>query len=221
MVCTTKSRYHHYLNICISAHIHIVFLITAPLKLKKLPKRKDPKNAVVQSEDQENVLTAYKLSKFYLEIAKNDVKDIWVRSSVGVVLFNMSALSVSCLSFFFIYFIQSLSSSVIQKLAVDTLDISGEKAEAKCEKLKAKADAILWKVELLDNICQTLDVVIAGSSNPAASACYLKGNNLSVAWVAADATATTCKNAMKTIRPWLKTFLLKGMYVAYYAIKAS
>lgn len=130
-------------------------------------------------------------------------------------------MSVSNLSFFFIYFIQSSFISVIQKLAVDKLDISGEKAEANCEKLQAKADALSWKIDLIDGICDTLDVVVLGNTNPAATACYTKSNALSTSWVAADATANTCKNAIKTINPTLKTFLLKGMYPIYYAIKAS
>lgn len=82
--------------------------MTAPLKLKKLPKRKDPKKADVQSDEEKKVLTAYKLSKFSLEIAKNDVKDIWVRSSgfVWCSLFNMSA----CLSQIFHSFSSILSN---------------------------------------------------------------------------------------------------------------
>ena len=126
------------------------------------------------------------------------------------------------MSFILFYLFHPISSSsVIQKLAVDKLDISGEKAEANCEKLKAKAQALSWKIDLIDGICDTLDVVVLGNTNPAATACYAKSNALGAAWSLADGAAESCKLTMKTTRPWLKWVLLNLMYPSYYAIKAS
>ena len=73
--------------------------MTAPLKLRKLPKRKDPKKADVQSPEQQAALTALKYEKFYLEIAKNDMKDLWDILDTNVLKLKEHTARYKCVKF--------------------------------------------------------------------------------------------------------------------------